>query len=61
MAAALLQPGEQPDVYTFAAVNQTIVFNPNLEGYQDAALRTARRLRDRDILMNPRLLHQLYP
>lgn len=61
LAAALLQPGEQPDVYTFAAVNQTIVFNPNLEDYQDAALRTARRLRDRDILMNPRLLHQLYP
>ena len=52
---------DQPDIYTFDTANRSVVFNSNLEHYQDIALRTARRLRDGDVPINPRLLYQLYP
>ncbi len=60
LAAAVPQE-DQPDIYTFDTANQSVVFNSNLEHYQDIALRTARRLRDGDVPINPRLLYQLYP
>lgn len=60
LAAAVSQE-DGPDIYTFDAADRSVVFNPNLEDYQDIALRTARRLQDGDVPMNPRLLYQLYP
>lgn len=59
LAAAVPQP-EGPDIYTFDTANRSVVFNSNLQDYQDIALRIARRLRDSDVPMNLHLLQMLY-
>lgn len=58
--AAAVPQGEEANIYTFDTVNRSVVFNSNLENYQDIALRIARRLRDSDVPMNLRLLQMLY-
>lgn len=59
LASAVPQE-DSADIYTFDTVNRSVVFNANLENYQEIALRIARRLRDSDVPMDLRLLQKLY-
>ena len=55
-------PGQDgtEESYIFDTATRSFVLNQNLENHKEAALRIARRLRDTDVPMNPRLLHLVY-